>query len=152
MGTGTRNIAIGQESGGLFVVILLRGLLNKYPFIVKGLKKFRCGFMMYLVGGTGVNIKRDPKILKCLFIDPVIAVHHLLGGDSFLTCLQGDGYPMFVRSADGDHISVPLAQVADINVGGDINPRQVAQVKGAVGIGQGRCNQCSFVGFSSHCE
>ena len=38
VGTGTRNIAIGQESGGLFVVILLRGLLNKYPFIVKGLK------------------------------------------------------------------------------------------------------------------
>jgi hypothetical protein len=80
----------------------------------------------------------------------MIAVHHFLGAATFVAGFQGNGYPMFIGSADGYDIFSPLPHITDIDIGGDVNACQVTQMNGAVCIRQGRGYQVSLVGFSCH--
>ena len=67
----------------------------------------------------------------------MIAVNHLLRGDSLLACLEGDGNTVFVRSADGDYVLAPHPEVSCIDVRRHINPCKVSYVDWPVGIRKG---------------
>jgi len=51
VGTGSGNIAVGKELLCRFVVVLFGTLFFEKPFVVKGSKDFRSGFVMYLRRG-----------------------------------------------------------------------------------------------------
>jgi hypothetical protein len=152
MWTCAGDVAICQKGGGLFIIILLRSFLDENPLVIQSLKKLRGRFMVNLIGGSGVDIKGDPKIFKGLFVDGVITIHHILWRGSLFPGFQGDGHSMFIRSANGYHIPVPLAQVSHVDIRGHIDAGQVAQVKGPIGIRQGRGNQVSFIFSGRHIE
>ena len=61
----------------------------------------------------------------------MIAVHHVLRGDAFLLGADGDGHSVFVGAADEDYIFLFQSQVADINVGRNINACQVSDMNRA---------------------
>ena len=63
---------------------------------------------------------------------------------AFLLGADGDGHPVLVASADEEDFLLLQAQVADIDVGGHIHPRQVADVHRPVGVRQGRCHRGTF--------
>ena len=74
----------------------------------------------------------------------MIAVHHVLRGDAFLLGADGDGHSVFVGAADEDYIFLFQSQVADINVGRNINACQVSDMNRAVGIRQCRGHGGTF--------
>ena len=80
----------------------------------------------------------------------MIAVHHVLRGDAFLLGADGDGHSVFVGAADEDYIFLFQSQVADINVGRNINACQVSDMNRAVSVGQCRRNGSAFE-FLFHC-
>ena len=80
----------------------------------------------------------------------MIVVHHVLRGDAFLLGADGDGHSVFVGAADEDYIFLFQSQVADINVGRNINACQVSDMNRAVGIRQCRGHGGTFE-FLFHC-
>ena len=56
----------------------------------------------------------------------MIAVHHVLRGDAFLLGADGDGHSVFVGAADEENIFLFQSQVADVDVGRNINACQVS--------------------------
>ena len=107
--------------------------------------------MVYLVGSAGVDVEGNAKIFKGLFIDRMVTVYHCLRSNAFVAGLEGDGHAVFVRSANGNHIPSLVSQVAHINVGWNVDPGQMPQVKGPIGIGQCRGDQGALVFFVGHC-
>ena len=77
----------------------------------------------------------------------MVFVDNILRRDPFLTGLDGDRHPVFVRTAHRNHIGTPQTQVTGIDVRRDIHPGQMADMNGPVGIRQGRSNQITFVLF-----
>ena len=76
--------------------------------------------------------------------DVMVAVHDILRGHALLAGLDGDGHAVLVGAADEEHLLAVVAQVARVDVGRDIDASEVADVDGAVGVGQGRSNRVSF--------
>ena len=74
----------------------------------------------------------------------MVAVNYLLNGDAFLAGTNGDGYTVFVRTANEEHITTFQSEIAHINVGWYIHTSQVANMDGTVGIGQCRSDGCPF--------
>ncbi len=100
---------------------------------------------MYLVGGSRINIKGDTEILKCLFVDGMITVDHFLWCDTFISCLEGYGNTVFVRSADRYNVNTLKSQISCINVGRDVDSGKVADMQRPVGVWQSRGNKVSLV-------
>ncbi len=99
---------------------------------------------MNLCRGAGVDVERDAELLERFLVELVVAVNDHLGGDALLAGLEGDGYAVFVGAAYVDHILPFQPQVAGVDVGRDVYAGQMADMDGAVGIGQGRSDQVSF--------
>ena len=93
---------------------------------------------MRLARRARIHVERDAQTLERLLDDVVVAVNDILWLNAFLLGLDGDGYTVLVAPANHDHILAFEAQVADILIGRDVDTRQVADVNGAVGVGQ-RC-------------
>src|SRR5690554_6102596 len=96
VGTSSFYIPICQKLVGLFVIILLRNLLVKLTLFVKIKKKPGGGFMMNFGGSPGIMIKVDPKFLKTLLHDMMVAVHNDLRGYPFFPGLNGNCHPIFI--------------------------------------------------------
>ena len=100
--------------------------------------------MMSLRRGAAIHIERDTELLERVLDDLVIAVHDVLRGDSLLASLDGNGHTMLVATADHQHLTPLQAQIACIDIGRYVYPRQVADVHRAVGVWQGGGDECSF--------
>ena len=74
----------------------------------------------------------------------MVAVYDVLRRAAFLLGADGDGHAVLVASADEDDVLLLQAQVAHVDVGGDVDAGQVSDVDGTVGIGQGRCHGGTF--------
>ena len=143
-GTFARDVAVGQESLRLLVIILHGGLLDELALVVEFAEEVRCRLVVYLRCGAPVHVERDAELLERLLDKFVIAVHNVLRRAAFFLGADGDGHPVLVASADEEDFLLLQAQVADIDVGGHIHPRQVADVHRPVGVGQGRCHRGTF--------
>ena len=147
MRTGSGDVTVGQKSVCLFIVVLFADSFNEFAFVVQFFEKGGSRFVMHRRRSTRVNVKRNAEFFKRFFNDVVVTVHNVLRRYALFSCLNGDGHSVLVGAADKQHILSFGAQVTRINVGRNVNPRQVADVNGPVGIGQGRSNGISFEFF-----
>ena len=141
------NVAVGQKGIRLRIEILVRGLLQQLPFVEQFFEYFRGRVVMHLVGGARIYIESNAKIFESLLIDRMVPVDDILRTHPLTTCLQGYGNAMLIRSADMDNVLSAQPLVTGINIGRHIHTGQVTQVEGAVGIGECRGNEVSFVIF-----
>ena len=142
--TSPGNIPVCEELVSLLVVILHRGFLDKFTFIVQLPKEIGSHFTMNLGSRARVNIERDSELLERLFNNIMITVHDILRGHSFGLRLNRDRHAMLVATADHDHIFAFQPQIPGINICRDIYSRQVTYMHRAVGIRQSGGNQCTF--------
>ena len=89
---------------------------------------------------AAVDVKRYSEILEGLLYQVVIAVHHLLHGNTLLAGTDGNGHAMLVAAAYEYHVTSLQTQVAYIYVRRNIHTRQMPYMHRAVGIRQSRCN------------
>ena len=71
----------------------------------------------------------------------MITIYNLLGGNTLLAGALCHGNTMLIAATDKKHVLALQAQVTHIDVGGNINASQVADVNRTVSIGQRRCYQ-----------
>ena len=143
-GTFARDVAVGQESLGLLVIVLHRGLLDELALVIELAEEVRCRVMVHLRRGASIDIERNAELLKRLFDKFVVAVHDVLRRAAFFLGADGDGHPVLVASSDEEDLFFLQPQVADIDVSRYIHPGQVADMHRSVGIGQGRCHRGTF--------
>ena len=134
--TSPGNIPVCEELVSLLVVILHRGFLDKFAFIVQLPKEIGSHFTM--------NLGSRAELLERLFNNMVITVHDILRGHSFDLRLNRDRHAMLVATADHDHIFAFQPQIPGINICRDIYSRQVTYMHRAVGIRQSGGYQCTF--------
>ncbi len=144
LGAGSDDIAVGQEDLGLGIVELLRLLLDEFAFIVEFAEEFRGVAMVRDRRGAGVDVEGNAEIGERLLDEVVVFVDDILRGASLLAGRHGDGHAVFVGSADKERFAPAHAQVADIDVGGNIDAGQMADVDGAVGIRQRASDEIPF--------
>src|SRR5690606_41730652 len=94
--TCTYYIAIRQKLVKLFVIILLRKLLDKLSLFVKVQEKLLRKLMMNFLRSTVVDIERDTKLLKAFLYLLVIFVNNLLRRDAFFLRTDSDSCTMFI--------------------------------------------------------
>ena len=66
----------------------------------------------------------------------MIAVHDVLWGDALLAGTNGNGYTMFVRTANEHHVLLFQTQVAHVDIGRDIDTCQVTDVYTTISVRQ----------------
>ena len=137
VGAFAHDVAVGEEGLRLFVVVLFVGFLHKFALVVERAEEIRCHLAVGFAGGAGINVEGDAEAFKTVFDELVVAVHHFLNTATFLAGTNGYGHTMLVRTADEEDFAVAEAEIAGIDVGGDVDTGQVADVHTAVGIGQG---------------
>ena len=98
--TLTADIAVGQEMACLGIVELLRALFDKLTGFVHLAEIVRGKPMMNSRSSTGIDIEGDTELLKRALDKRVIAVHHLLGRDSFFAGAYSNGNPVLIATAD----------------------------------------------------
>src|SRR5690349_2511555 len=99
---------------------------------------------MYRVGGTGIDIERDPHFIKAVFNNRVVFVNYLLRGHAFLHRTNSNRNAMFITSAYKLHISFLRTQVTNIYISGYITTCKMSYVHGSVRIGQGSGDKVTF--------
>lgn len=96
--------------------------------------------MVYLVAGAAIDIEADTHLLKAILDDRMVFVDHLLGRDAFFQGTDSYGHAVLIAAADELNIAFLGTEIAHIDIGRQVAARQVADVHGAIGIGQGGCN------------
>ena len=138
------DVAVGQESFSFLVVVLHGGLFDEFAFIVELAEEVGSRLVVYFRRSTSIDVERDAELLERVADQRMVAVYHVLGCTAFLLGTDGDGHTVLVASADEDDVLLLEAQVAHVDVGGDVDAGQVTDVDRAVGIGQGRCHGSTF--------
>ncbi len=141
------DIAVCEELAGLLVVQLHGGLLHEFPLVVKAAEEIGGRTGMRLGAGAPVHVERYAELLERIFDYRVITVHYVLGGDTLLAGLYGDGYAMLVAAADEQHLLSLKTEIPRIDVGRDIDSGQVADMHRPVGVRQGRGDKCTLEFF-----
>ena len=77
----------------------------------------------------------------------MVAVYDILGGDTLVLGLDGDGYAMFVAAADEEHVFSAQAQEVGVDVGRDVDAGEMSYMYRSVGIGEGRGDKGTFKVF-----
>ena len=131
MRTSTGNITVGKELLSLFIIILLRRLLDKNSLVIQFPEKLGSCFRMDIGRGTGIYIERNSKLFKRFFY------------------YRGNRYSMLIRSADMDHLFSFETQVSGINISRNIYTGQMPDMHRAVSIRQ-RCSYESTFEFLFH--
>ena len=106
MGALTRHVAVGEELLGLLVVELCGGLFCQFSLIVEFAEPFGGKLVVGLRGGAAIDIKGDTKFFETLLDHLVVAVHHVLRGDTLLAGTDGDGHTVFIRATDKQHLAL----------------------------------------------
>ena len=145
MGAGAGNIAVGKKLMRLFVIVLHRGLLYKLALLIQLLEIRCCCFVMLLTRGAAIDVERDTQFGKGVLDYLVVTIHNILRSDTLLAGFDGDGYTMLVATSDKHYVLALGTQVTHIDIGGDINTRQMSDVDRAIGIRQSRSNCITFV-------
>ena len=144
VGAFARDVAVGQEGVGLFVVILHGSLLHELALVVECAEEVRCRLAMHLGRGASIYIERDAELLKRVLDQLMVAVHHVLRRDALLAGPDGDGHAVFVRTADEEYVLLLQPEIAHVDVRRDVHARQVSDMHRPVGVRQGRRDSCSF--------
>ena len=147
--TFARDIAVGQKLLGLLVIILLRGLLNEFAFVVQFGEEGRGRLVVGRVGGAGVDVEGDAQLLERLFDNVVITVHYVLRGHTLFAGFQRNRYAVLIGAAEEKHLLAVVAEVAGIDVGRDVNAGQMTDMYRSVGVRQRRGDGIAF-GFFFH--
>ena len=143
-GTRTDDVTVGEERLRLLVIVLHRGPLDELALVVELPEKGRGGLGMGLRRGARIDVERHAQPLERPLDETVVTVHDLLRRDALLAGLDGDGHAVLVRSADRQHVAAPEPQVTGVDVRRYVNSRQVADMHGAVGIGERRSHEVAF--------
>ena len=91
-----------------------------------------------------VDIKGDPKIFKGILVHPVVLVNYLLGRDSFLPGFDGNGYAVFIGTANKNNVFSLQPKVPGINICRDVNTCKMSYMNGSIGIRKGSGNKVAF--------
>ena len=148
LGAGADDVAVGKEGAGLLVVVLHRALLDELALVVELAEELRSGLGVGGRRGARVDVERHAEALERTLDEFVVAVDNLLRGDALLAGLDGDGHAVLVGAANRDDVAVAQTQVAGIDVRRYVNARQMADVNGAIGIGERRSDQIALEFFS----
>ena len=138
--TLTADITVGQEMACLGIIELLRALFHKLACIVHLAEIVRGKPMMNSRSGTGIDIEGDTELLKRALDKRVIAVHHLLGRDSFFAGAYGNGHTVLIATADKHRLLAFEAQIARVDIRRNIDAGKVSDVHRTISIRQGCCN------------
>ncbi len=65
----------------------------------------------------------------------MVAVYHVLWGDSFLACSLGDGHTVLVAAAYEHHLTFLCTEVAHVYVGRHVDTCQMSYMNTAIGVG-----------------
>ena len=136
VGAGTDDVTVSEELLGLGVVVLLLGVLRKGAVLIQLEEEILRGLLVQLAAGAVVDVEFDPEVREGLPHHRVVLVHDGLRRGAFLQGAQGDGSAVLIASADKEHLLATCLQVAHIDVGRQVGPGNVADVQGAVSIGQ----------------
>src|SRR5687768_5923444 len=99
---------------------------------------------MNLLARSVINIKGDSQLLETAGYQGVILVDNSLRGRIFLKSLIWNSRSVLVTAANKKNILSGRSQVANINIGRDISTCEMANVLGAIGVRQRRCNGIAF--------
>jgi hypothetical protein len=152
VGALARDVAVGEEGFGFFVVVLFRFAFQKLPFVVESAEKVGSHFLVGVARGARVDVEGDAEVFKRLFDELVIAVYHFLHGATFFACTDSHGHSVFVRATDEEHFLLAQTEIAHIDVGRNVNTSQVTDVYTAVGIGKGSSDESSIECLVIHCQ
>ena len=144
VGAGSGHVAVGEELSGLLVVELHGCFLYEFSLVVEAAEEVGGHAAVSVGGGASVDIERDAELSERVLDDVVIAVHDVLGGDTLLAGLYGDGYAMLVAAADHEHVLTAQAEIAGVDVGRHIYTGEVADVDRAVGVGESGGDESTF--------
>ena len=75
----------------------------------------------------------------------MVFIHDFLRRNTLLSCFDGNGDPVFIRSPDEDHIFVVHSQETHVNIGGHIDSGQVSDMKRSVGVRECRGDRIALV-------
>ena len=145
LGAGAGDVAVCQEGFGFLVIVLLALLGDEFVVVVELAEELRGIFLVHLGGGAGVDVVVDAQAREGIFHYLMVLVHNILRSYALFAGLDGDGHAVFVAAADEHHILPAHAQVADIDVSGNVSAGQVADMDGTVGVGKCAGHKGSFV-------
>ena len=147
VGASTHDIAVGQKGFCLRVIVLLTRTLYKFMVIVEGTEELRCRLGMHTTRGARVDVEIDPKLLKRLLDERVIAIYHLLRCNALGFGFERDGHSVLVRPPNKQHLLSSHSFVAHVNVRRDIHTGKVTYMHRSIGIRERSCNKGTLKSF-----
>ena len=78
------------------------------------------GLVMDVRGCPGIDVEVDAEAREGVFHHLVVLVHDVLRRDALGARLDGDGHAVFVGAAHEDDVLPAQAEIADIDVAGDV--------------------------------
>ena len=138
------DVAVSKELLSLLVVELLRSLLNELTVVIELLEKVRRKLMVNVRSCAAVNVERNTEVLERLLDDVMITVNNVLHRASFLLGADSYRHSVFVRTSHEEYVSALQAEIAYIDVTGNVGTGQVADVYRTVGVWKCRRNGCSL--------
>jgi len=75
----------------------------------------------------------------------MVLIHNSLWSCILMPGLDGYGNPMLIGAANRYNICAFCSKIAGVNIGRDVNTRQMSNMHRPIGIGQRRSNKISFI-------
>ena len=94
--TFARDVAVGQESLGFLVIVLLTLFFHKLALVVERAEEVGGQLAVGGRGGATKEVERDAKAFKRFADDAVVAVYDFLGRAALFAGTDGDGHAVFV--------------------------------------------------------
>ncbi len=138
--TGAHDIAVGKELPRNLIAELLLGLLYQLALVIERAEEVGSELVVNLRSSAAVDIKRNTELLKGFLDQVMVAVNHLLYGDTLLACTDSNGHAVLVATANKHHLLFLQSQVAHVDIGRHIDTGKVPDVHTTVGIRQGSRN------------
>ena len=96
VGAFSRDVAVGQECLGFFIVVLLAFFFYKLAFIVERSKELGGRFFVYGTRRATINIEADAEGFKGIFNELVIAIYDVLRCAMLTAGANRYGYAMLI--------------------------------------------------------
>ena len=95
--------------------------------------------------GPRVDVEIDAEAREGVLHHLVVLVHDVLRRNALGARLDGDGHAVLVGAAHEDDVLPAHAEIADVNVSGNVGAGQMADVDGTVRVGKGAGHEGSLV-------
>jgi hypothetical protein len=142
------DIAIRKETAAVIAVTLIHLLRVYVTLVIQIEEELLRDAVVQGQGSAGIIVELYSDPAEALLHHRMVAVDDFLGRDLFLVGPDRDGDAVFIRAADVYDVAALQALVANVYVCRDVSPREVAQVQGAVRIGQS-CGHQYFLSQAS---